>query len=74
MTEDDEALIKDTANRIRKARRAAKFTQVEVATKAGISENHYAQIERGEKNPTTSNFRKILQAIGITSKELFNEK
>jgi transcriptional regulator with XRE-family HTH domain len=74
MTEDDKALIKDTANRIRKARRAAKLTQVEVATKAGISENHYAQIERGEKNPTTSNFRKILQAIGTTSKELFNEK
>ena len=58
--------VKRTANRIREARRAKNLTQVEVAKKAGISQNHYAQIERGEKNPTTSNFLKIIDAIGVT--------
>ena len=71
---DDKDLIRDTANRLRAARRGKKLTQAEVAAKAGLSENHYAQIERGEKNPTTSSFRKIIKAIGITSTELFNEK
>lgn len=71
---DDKDLIQDTAKRLRAARRSKKLTQAEVAVKAGLSENHYAQIERGEKNPTTSSFRKIIKAIGITSTELFNEK
>lgn len=72
--DNDKELIKDTAKKLRAARRAKGMTQAEVAGKAGISDNHYAQIERGEKNPTTSSFRKIIKAIGITSKELFNEK
>ena len=71
---DDKDLIQDTAKRLRAARRAKKLTQAEVASKAGLSENHYSQIERGEKNPTTSSFRKIIKALGVTSKELFNEK
>jgi len=70
----DKDLIKDTAKRLRVARQAKGMTQAEVASKSGLGENHYAQIERGEKNPTTSNFRKIIKAIGITSKELFHEK
>lgn len=71
---NDSELIQDTAKRLRVARRDKKMTQADVAQKAGISENHYAQIERGEKNPTTSSFRKIIKAIGISSKDLFDEK
>lgn len=71
---NDSELIQDTAKRLRAARRDKKMTQADVAQKAGISENHYAQIERGEKNPTTSSFRKIIKAIGISSKELFQEE
>ncbi len=65
--------VKRTANRIRTARRAKNLTQVEVAKKAGISQNHYAQIERGEKNPTTSNFLKIIDAIGATSADILGK-
>jgi transcriptional regulator with XRE-family HTH domain len=65
--------VKRTANRIREARRAKNLTQVEVAKKAGISQNHYAQIERGEKNPTTSNFLKIIDAIGVTSADILGK-
>jgi transcriptional regulator with XRE-family HTH domain len=70
----DRALIEDTAKRLRDARCAKGLTQAEVANGAGLGESHYAQIERGEKNPITSNFRKIVKAIGITYKELFGEK
>ena len=65
--------VKRTANRIREARRAKNLTQVEVAKKAGISQNHYAQIERGEKIPTTSNFLKIIDAIGVTSADILGK-
>lgn len=70
---DDKASIERTAARLRKARLAKKLTQVEVAKKAGISENHYAQIERGEKNPSLSTFTNIIKAIGVSSTEILGD-
>jgi transcriptional regulator with XRE-family HTH domain len=70
---DDKASIEQTAKRLRAARLAKQLTQVEVAKRAGISENHYAQIERGEKNPTTSTFRNIIEAIGVASGEILDK-
>jgi len=69
---DDKGSIERTATRLRKARQAKSFTQAEVAKKAGISENHYAQIERAEKNPTVSTFKSILKAIGVSSTEILD--
>ncbi len=70
---DDKASIERTATRLRKARQAKNLTQAEVAKKAGISENHYAQIERAEKNPTVSTFKSIIRAIGIPSSEILDK-
>jgi len=70
---DDKDSIERTAARLRKARKSMKLTQAEVAQKAGISENHYAQIERAEKNPSTSNFSNIVKAIGISSAEILDD-
>lgn len=70
---DDKASIERTAARLRKARQAKGMTQAEVAKKAGISENHYAQIERAEKNPTTSTFSGIIDAIGVSSTEILGK-
>jgi transcriptional regulator with XRE-family HTH domain len=70
---DDKASIERTAARLRKARQAKNMTQAEVAKKAGISENHYAQIERAEKNPATSTFGSIIDAIGVSSTEILGK-
>ena len=70
---DDRASIEHTAARLRKARQAKGMTQAEVAKKAGISENHYAQIERAEKNPTVSTFKSIIKAIGISSSDVLDK-
>ena len=67
---DDKLSIKRTANRIKKARQDASLTQAEVAEGAGVSVNHYAQIERGEKNPTVTTFKNILKAIGASSSDI----
>lgn len=69
---DDKAILA-RAERMRDARQAKHLTQGEVAKRAGISENHYAQIERGEKNPSLSTFDSILDAIGVSSKEILGK-
>ena len=70
---DDKTSIERTASRLRGARLASKLTQSEVARKAGISENHYAQIERAEKNPTVSTFKSIIKAIGVSSYDILDK-
>ncbi len=70
---DDKASIERTAKRLRKARRDRHLTQVDVAKKAGISETYYVQIEGATKNPTTSIFKKIIKAIGVSSNEILGE-
>lgn len=70
---DDKSSIERTAARLRKARLAKKLTQSQVAKKAGVSDNHYAQIERGEKNPTTSTFSNIIDAIGVSSVDILGK-
>ena len=70
---DDKTSIEHTAARLRKARQDKQLTQAEVAKRAGVSENHYAQIERGEKNPTVSTFKSIIDAIGVSSAEILDK-
>jgi transcriptional regulator with XRE-family HTH domain len=70
---DDKASIERTAKRLRKARRDKHLTQVEVADRAGISETYYVQIEGAKKNPTTSIFKKIIKAIGVSSEEILGK-
>lgn len=53
---------------IKKARGKEKLTQAEVAQKAGIHVNYYAQIERGEVNPSYE----ILEAIAKALKTKFS--
>jgi transcriptional regulator with XRE-family HTH domain len=65
--------VKRTAKKLRAARRARHLTQTEVAKKAGISMNYYAQVERAKKNPSTSIFLKIINAIGVTSADILGE-
>lgn len=70
---DDKTSIERNASRLRKARLAKGLTQADVAKKAGISENHYAQIERGEKNPSVTTFENIIDAIGVSSAEILGK-
>lgn len=67
---DDIDQVERIAKRLKKARQESGLTQAEVAKKAGISENHYAQIERGEKNTTVTRFLNIITAIGVSSTEI----
>lgn len=71
MTEDD--IAKKIAKRLLSARKSKHLTQEEVAKKAGVSVNYYAQVERGEINPSTSNFLAIIKALGVSSADILGK-
>lgn len=72
MTDDRES-IERVAGNLRKTRQAKQLTQAEVAKRAGISETYYAQIERGEKNPATSIFLSIIEALDVPSADILGK-
>jgi transcriptional regulator with XRE-family HTH domain len=71
MTSDEQEKVrKELGEKLRQAREAAKLTQQEVATAAGVHVNFYARVERGEENPSFEKLRSIMQALGIKSLDL----
>ena len=56
--------------KLREVREKQHLTQSDVAEKADISTNHYAQIERGEANPSIETLESILKALNIKSSKV----
>lgn len=67
---NDEKVLKNLGNKLKKAREAARMTQSDVAKAADINVSYYARIERGEINPTFVKIRGILKALKIKSIDL----
>lgn len=70
------------SERLKKLRKDAGLTQVDVAEKLGISQPAYASWERGVKKPTQENLVKIAQVlnvsidylVGNSNEEIMNNK
>ena len=58
--------------KIRKLREIHQWTQEEMAEKATLSKNGYANIERGESVPNIESIEKIANVFGIKVEELMN--
>ena len=54
------------SERLKKLRKQAQLTQVDVAEKLGISQPAYASWERGVKKPTQENLVKISQILNVS--------
>lgn len=54
------------SERLKKLRKDAGLTQVDVANKLGISQPAYASWERGIKKPTQENLVKIAQILNVS--------
>ncbi|MFC2696366.1 MAG: helix-turn-helix domain-containing protein [Candidatus Absconditicoccaceae bacterium] len=54
------------SERLKNLRKKAGFTQVDVASKLGISQPAYASWERGVKKPTQENLVKIAQIFNVS--------
>lgn len=58
--------------RLREARLRLGWTQEQAATAAGISRQHFSQIEEGGKDPSLDAARKIARALASGMDELFH--
>lgn len=62
--------LQTIGRKLREAREKQHLTQAEVAEKADISTNHYAQIERGEANASIETLENILKALNVKSSKI----
>lgn len=62
--------LKQLGKRIKETRIKRGLTQLEVAEKADTSANYFAQIERGEVNPSYSMLRAIARALKVKLNDL----
>ena len=69
-TDMSESELKQLGNKIKAARLYCSLTQASVAEKAGTSPNYYAQIERGEVNPSYTLLRSIAKALKVKLSDL----
>lgn len=64
-TKDKKQLRKELGEKIRKAREKAGLTQQQVADQAGINVSYYAEIERGEVNPSIDKLHDIARVLKL---------
>lgn len=62
--------LETIAKQFRQVRDTQRLTQADVAKKAGISTNYYAQIERAEVTFTVVVLEKIVKALNIKSSDV----
>lgn len=63
------------ATNIKRLRKAANITQVELAEKIGLSgSGAVSQWETGLVTPTPDNLKRIAELLGVTVNELFYDK
>lgn len=57
---------------LRSLRKKAELSQEETADRAGIHVTYLSGIERGFRNPSIRNVRRLAHALGVPTKELFS--
>lgn len=56
---------------LRSLRKKAGLSQEEVADRAGIHVTYLSGVERGLRNPSIGNVKRLAQALDVPTKELF---
>lgn len=69
----DEEVLGALGAAIRGLRKSQNISQEALADMAGIDRSHMGKIERGERNVTILNVRRVAAALGSSMAELFNE-
>lgn len=64
----------EIGQQLRKYRKAAGYTQEQVAAYSGVTNEYISRIELGKENPTINLLARICKAINIELKDLFLEK
>jgi transcriptional regulator with XRE-family HTH domain len=59
-------------DRLRELRKAAGFTQEELADAAELDRSYVGSVERGERNLSIDNVCRLAEAIGVSPAEFFS--
>ena len=65
MRNDPEKIKEEFGKHLRRLRERKRWTQEELADKAGMHFTYVGQIERGVRNPSLVNLYKLAKALGI---------
>lgn len=63
----------DYGSRLRKMRKAKKFSIYRLHEITGLSQGHISELEKGKNQPTIETLQRLLSPMGITLSEFFNE-
>lgn len=63
---NDAEFVGKIPENLSKLRKQLRYTQKEVAEKAGLNPNYYAKVERGDGVPSLKTLYKITKALDVT--------
>lgn len=70
---DKDVIIKKFGQKLRKERLARGLSQEALAYKAGLHRTYIGMVERGEKNITLMNIKKICEALNLKLSSFFKD-
>ena len=73
MNSEVEMVLEKIGARIRELRKAQNLSQEKFALKAEIDRTYLAGIEQGKRNVSMKNMEKIINALGITFNQFFED-
>jgi len=69
---EEKIFLTDLGNRIRKERKKLNRSQEKLSFECELDRTYVGSVERGERNISILNLRKIASALGVNSSQLLN--
>jgi transcriptional regulator with XRE-family HTH domain len=73
MNINDKSFLQQIGDRLREARQGRELTQDELADKCGLHRTFIGSVERGERNVSIVNLRRIARVLRLPLSELFGK-
>ncbi len=75
MTQKSDAVVKASfGQRVRDIRAKRALSQEELAEKCELDRSYIGGVERGERNVSLLNIKKIADALGVSAREFFDPR
>lgn len=71
-SKEEKEFLKQIGNRIREHRNISKLSQEKLAFACDLDRTYIGSVERGERNVSIINLRKIAQALNLKTLDLLN--
>lgn len=63
----------DISERLKNLRKAKNLSVYKLSQLSGVSETHIRDLERGDRNPSVDTLSRLVEPMGLSLSELFNE-